>query len=249
METAANDVFLFDKYPKQFPKKYIKKRMVGENIERYFLRDNPDYLLYFEDVESFKDIPVSIQNHLNNNRKTLKGRATVKNEGRAWWRYSRPMHKEYYYLPKIWCSYRSKENAFMIDETDSYIGLTNTTVIFGTNDDYSIKYLLALLNSKLLTFRYKSIGKQTGNGVFEYFANGVGKLPISKTNKETQKKISILVDKMLELKEKEASEPNHQLKTMISRQIDSVDKAIDTAVYQLYNLTDDEIKVVEGKGE
>jgi type II restriction/modification system DNA methylase subunit YeeA len=34
---------------------------------------------------------------------------------------------------------------------------------------------------------------------------------------------------------------------MISRQIDSVDRAIDTAVYQLYNLTDDEIKVVEGE--
>jgi hypothetical protein len=34
---------------------------------------------------------------------------------------------------------------------------------------------------------------------------------------------------------------------MISRQIDGIDKAIDTAVYGLYNLTEDEIKVVEGK--
>jgi hypothetical protein len=33
---------------------------------------------------------------------------------------------------------------------------------------------------------------------------------------------------------------------MISRQIEGVDKAIDTAVYELYNLTKDEIKVVEG---
>jgi hypothetical protein len=41
-----------------------------------------------------------------------------------------------------------------------------------------LKYLLALLNSKLLTFRYRSIGKQTGGSVFEYFANGIGKLPI-----------------------------------------------------------------------
>jgi hypothetical protein len=51
---------------------------------------------------------------------------------------------------------------------------------------------------------------------------------------------------MLEFKKKEAAEPNQQLKTMISRQIESVDKAIDTAVYQLYYLTDDEIKAVEG---
>jgi len=246
METAANDVFIFKEYPKQFTKKFIKKRMIGENIERYFLKDNPDYLLYFEDIENFKDLPVSIQNHLNNNRKTLKTRATVKNEGRIWWRYSRPMHKEYYHLPKIWCSYRSKENAFILDETNDYIGLTNTTVIFGTNNNYSLKYLLALLNSKLLTFRYKSIGKQTGNGVFEYFANGIGKLPVPKANKQTQEKLSALVDKILELRKKEAAEPNQQLKTMISRQIEVVNEAIDTAVYQLYNLTDEEINVVEG---
>jgi hypothetical protein len=55
-----------------------------------------------------------------------------------------------------------------------------------------------------------------------------------------------LVDKMLELKQKEADEKNQQLKTMVSRQIEGVDKAIDTAVYELYNLTEDEIKVVEG---
>jgi transcriptional regulator of heat shock response len=54
------------------------------------------------------------------------------------------------------------------------------------------------------------------------------------------------VDKMLELKQKEAAEPNQQLKTMIARQIEGVDKAINKAVYELYNLTDDEIKVVEG---
>jgi hypothetical protein len=33
---------------------------------------------------------------------------------------------------------------------------------------------------------------------------------------------------------------------MISRQIEGIDKAIDTAVYGLYNLSEDEIKVVEG---
>jgi len=245
METATNDVFVFTTYPKMFPKRFIKKRMIGENIERYFLRDNPDFLLYFEDVENFKDLPVSIQNHLNDNKKALKGRATVKNEGRVWWRYSRPMHREYYHLPKIWCSYRSKDNAFVLDETSDYIGLTNTTVIFETNNDYSLKYLLAILNSKLFTYRYKSIAKQTGNGVFEYLPNSLGKFPIPKADKKTRDKISMLADKMLELKKKEAAEKNPQLKTMISRQIDGVDKTIDEAVYGLYGLTDDEIDMVE----
>jgi len=44
----------------------------------------------------------------------------------------------------------------------------------------------------------------------------------------------------------EAVQKNEQLKTMISRQISGIDIAIDKVVYELYNLTEDEIKVVEG---
>jgi type II restriction/modification system DNA methylase subunit YeeA len=86
--------------------------------------------------------------------------------------------------------------------------------------------------------------------VFEVETLPIPTIDLLKNNDKTKHDAIVsLVDKMLDLKKKEASEPNQQLKTMISRQIDSVDKAIDTAVYQLYNLTDDEIKVVEGKSE
>jgi type I restriction-modification system DNA methylase subunit len=178
METAANSVFSFDIYPSQFPSEFIKKRMVGENINRYYLNTSNNYILYFENIDNYEDLPISIQEHLLVNKSILENRATVKNEGRVWWRYSRPMHKDYYHLNKIWCSYRGIENRFILDESSNYIGLTNTTVIFDTNINFSLKYILTLLNSKLLNFRYKSIGKQTGSGVFEYFANGIGKLPI-----------------------------------------------------------------------
>jgi adenine-specific DNA-methyltransferase len=246
METAADNVFLFFFFSKKFPKKFVKRRITGKNIDRYFVNDEGFYVLYFEDVEKFKDLPVSIQNHLNDSKKELKNRATVKNEGRIWWRYSRPMHKEYYNLPKLYCSRRAFRNTFCYDDGFDCLGFSNMTVIFGTNSELSVKYILALLNSKLLTFRYRSIGKQTGGGSFEYFPNGVGKLPIVKANQKTQNDITSLVEKMLELKQKEAVEPNQQLKTMISRQIEGVDTAIDNAVYALYNLTEDEIKVVEG---
>jgi adenine-specific DNA-methyltransferase len=245
METAANDVFVFEGYPKQFPKKYVRKHLTGENIERYYLTDNPDYLLYVEEADGFNDLPALIQEHLKNHKKDLSNRATVKNERRVWWRYSRPMHKEYYHLPKIWCSYRSKSNAFVLDETGDYIGLTNTTVIFGTNPKYSLKYILALLNSKLLVFRYRSIGKQTGSGVFEYFANGIGKLPVPETDSKTQNEFALFVDKMLELKHREHTEQNPQAKKIISRQIDGVDAMINQSVYKLYKLNAEDIKIVE----
>ncbi|MDR0452169.1 MAG: hypothetical protein LBH15_03925, partial [Treponema sp.] len=251
METAANDVFLFREYPAQFPAEYIKKRLVGENISPYYLEDKPGYLLYFENVADFKDLPESIQNHLKANRKILQKRATVKNEGRIWWRYSRPMHKEYYRLPKIWCSYRSKSNAFVLDESNDYIGLTNTTVIFGTNQNLSLKYLTALLNSKLFRWRYRSLAKQTGGGVFEYVPNALGRFPVpafdpaNAADKTAHDNFAALVDKIMELKKREHAEPNPQLKTALSRQAGAVEKRIDEAVYKLYGLTEEEIEAVE----
>ena len=209
METAANDVFLLENNKGLQPLEneeidhkgispLVRKRLVAENISRYSLAEQPEYLLYIEDIDSFEKLPKAIQEHLEKHKKVLSNRATVRNEGRTWWRYSRPMHRELYHLPKIWCSYRSKDHAFILDETGGeYIGLTNTTVIFETNSDISIKYVLALLNSKLLSFRYKSIGKQTGSGVFEYVPNGVGKLPIPNIDMSAQQPFIELVDRML----------------------------------------------------
>jgi adenine-specific DNA-methyltransferase len=245
METAADDIFLFDSKPKEFPTKFIKERVTGKNIERYIIKPTEKYILYFEDIEEFKDLPVSIQEHLNKNKKVLRERATVKNEGRIWWRYSRPMHKEYYHFPKLYCSRRAFRNTFCYDEGFGCLGFSNMTVIFETNTTYSLKYVLALLNSRLLTFRYRSIGKQTGGGSYEYFPNGIGKLPIPEADAKTQNEFVVLVDKMIALKQREYAEQNPQMKKIISRQIDGVDNMIDKAVYGLYGLIKEDIKIIE----
>ena len=202
METAANDVFSFKAYPSGFPDKFIKNRMSGEIISRYYIARPLEYLLYFEDIENFGDLPISIQQYLLKNKEFLENRATVRNEGRVWWRYSRPMHKEYYHYDKIWCSYRAKSNVFVYDNTKNFIGLTNTTVIFGNNSNYNLKYILALLNSKVLNFRYKSIGKQTGSGVFEYFENQISKLPIPIADENQQQSLAQKAEKMIEVNKK-----------------------------------------------
>ena len=236
METAANDVFCFDEYPKKFPAKYIKKRIEGENICPYYLKANDSYILYYENVEDFKDLPKVLQDYLNENKSILKERATVKNEGRPWWRYSRPMHKEYYDKKKIWCSYRSKDNRFYLDETSDCIGLTNTTVIFDTNEEYDIRYILGIVNSKLMNYRFKTLAKQTGSGVFEYFPNSVGRMPIAKASPDEQKSIVELVDKMIMLT-KDGAFDERAYKKLLSD--------INDEVYKVYGLSDKEIAEIE----
>ena len=232
METAANEVYCFDIYPKQFDAQFVKKRMSGEIIEKYINRPAQNFLLYFEKIKSYENLPNNIKTYLNTYKTKLENRATVKNEARAWWRYSRPMHKEYYDNAKIWCSYRAKDNIFCLDESSDFIGLTNTTVIFATNKEVNIKYVLALLNSKTLNFRYKSIGKQTGSGVFEYFESQVSKLPIPVISIEEQEPFILKIDAILQAKLK-------------GKDTSVFESEIDNMVYKLYGLTDVEIQTID----
>lgn len=232
METAANEVFCFDIYPTQFDSIFVRKRMTGEIIEKFNHKSASEFLIYFEDVKEYEILPDNIKLHLEAHKSKLEARATVKNEGRAWWRYSRPMHKEYYKYAKIWCSYRAKENIFCLDESSDFIGLTNTTAIFATNPKISIKYLLSLLNSKTLNFRYKSIGKQTGSGIYEYFENQISKFPIPFISKARQKPFISKIDAILKAKE-------------IGASTDVFEREIDHMVYKLYGLTYDEVKTID----
>lgn len=200
METAANPVYTFDKFPSQFDGQFIKKRANNEIVQSYLLNEEKEYLLYFEDIEEFNDLPIEIQNYLTlkDNKEKLENRAEIiRNSSAKWWKYTFPLHKELYHLNKIFSPYRAKNNRFALDESSEFIGLTDTTIIFDTNPEISLKYLLALLNSKVLTVRYKSIGKPTGGGLHEYFENQITKLPIPEIPLHEQEPFIKIVDEIL----------------------------------------------------
>jgi hypothetical protein len=235
MQTGANDVFIFKDKPSNFQPEFFKKHILGKNINKYYLSSQPAYILYVEDTNSLEELPQTIRDYLAEHRKKLAARAQiVRTPGSKWWKYTFSMHRDLYHLPKIWCSYRNKYNVFALDETSDYIGLTNTTVIFDSNPTLSLKYLLALLNSKLLSFRYKTIGKQTGGGIFEYFPNAVGRLPIPDIAMKQQEAFIELVDRIQYLK----------IADSIS-DTSAIEADIDKLVYELYGLTGEEIKIVE----
>ena len=101
-----------------------------------------------------------------------------------------------------------------------------------------------MLNSKVLTFRYRSIGKKTGNNSYEYFSIGISKLPIPEISLEEQKPFIELADKMLELKRCLIDKKNSSRDKVI-REANYMDKQINQLVYELYNLTDEEIEIIE----
>lgn len=248
METAANEIFSNEGINENiFPKEYIKKRLSGKAIRKFNIdTKKAENILYYEEVNDFNDLPNIIKEYLFLNKSDLEKRATVKNEGRPWWKFSRPMHKDYYHLEKIWTSYRGSNNCFAYDDEGEYIGLTNTTVIFDTNPKVvSLKYILSLLNSKVLNFRYKSIGKQTGNGIFEFFENGISKLPIPVISMNSQIKFITLIDFILLAKKDLYPINPYVSNSLISTQIEEI---LDAMVLELYfeeELSTKKVNIIE----
>jgi len=162
-----------------------------------------------------------------------------------------PRDPAIFYAPKKLVIRQTGDSLIATHIEDGIICRNNLHIVIN-NSELNLLALLALINSKLLNFIYEIMNPEKGEALAEVKKTHVEQLPVpfldmsKKADKAKHDQLVSLVDQMLELKQKEATEPNQQLKTMIARQIDGVDKAIDTAVYALYNLTEDEIKVVEG---
>ena len=135
-------------------------------------------------------------------------------------------------------------------DNNRFLSLKNVHNLRITNQHLSYKYLLGLLNSKLMTYWYQCLIPEKGRVFAEVKVVNVKKLPIrpidfSKPDEVKQHdKMVSLVEEMLELHKKISKIKNPEEKTRIQRQIDATDDRIDKLVYELYGLSEEEIKIV-----
>lgn len=99
---------------------------------------------------------------------------------------------------------------------------------------FKTKYVLALFNSSLFKFYYQKTNSKSGNIFPQVRISSIESLPIKLANDKAQVKIEKIVDKILKIKE-ENNEAN------ISAEVTEIDKL----VYRIYDLTDEEIEMIE----
>ncbi|MEW5959630.1 MAG: N-6 DNA methylase [Chloroflexota bacterium] len=121
------------------------------------------------------------------------------------------------------------------------------------NSPISPKYILGLLNSSLLFWYLKSISNRFRGGWITCTKQYVGKLPIrtidftDPADRARHDQLAALVERMLDLQRQAAAAGVPQTKTMLHRQIAALDGQIDRRVYELYGLSEEEIKIVEDR--
>ncbi len=126
--------------------------------------------------------------------------------------------------------------------------------ILVNENDYSINYLLGILNSKLLSWYFLRISNIAQRDDFpKIVLKETRSLPVcsidftKQADKIKHDRMAQLVEQMLTLhKQLHEAKTGHE-QTLLQRRIDATDKQIDKLVYELYGLTEDEIKIVEGR--
>ena len=96
-----------------------------------------------------------------------------------------------------------------------------------------MKCLTGLLNSKLIAFWLRNKGKMQGEN-YQIDKEPLMSIPLPIVNEAGQKPITIIVEKIISLKT-----------ANLSADTSALESEIDRLVYQLYGLTEEEIKIIE----
>ena len=193
--------------------------------------------------------------YLNRHKELLEHREKGKFKDAEWYRFGRTQNLGIWEQPKLMIPYMIKRLAAYLDLDDSYYFINVTTGGYGitAKETYSLEYLCGLINSRLLDFCFKYIATTFHGGYFAANKQYIEQLPIRPINlfdsadKAQHHQIVSFVDQMLELNKKLAESKMPQATEMLKRQIDATDRQIDDLVYKLYDVTDEEIKIVESE--
>ncbi|KLI56217.1 methyltransferase [Brachyspira hyodysenteriae] len=240
----------------------LKKFLVGKDIKRYanIIPDkwilfpyklNGDSVVLYTENEIKSQFPKAWE-YLKENKKELEIREHGKFKN-TWWQYSRPQNLTEFECKKISIPYMSDKPQATWDNDCLYHNTKIHSISFKEDVKYNPYYILALINSKLFNFYISATGTVFRGWFLVFSPNFINPFPIkeldldNKQDKEIHDKLVNLVDNIIDLNKKLSSEKNPNTIEMLNTRIQAVDKAIDKIVYSLYNLTDEEIRVIESE--
>jgi len=265
IKTGLNKAFIIDNATRrmlikedQKSKEIIHPFIVGDDIRKYHINFRERYLIFTRRGININLYP-AIKNYLHQFKNELTPKPnnwkgdfwSGRKAGNYQW-YEIQDAVEYYLdfeKPKIVYPDIAKESRFAFDFGGLFIA--NTIYFIPCNDFY----LLGLLNSKLIYSYFKRIAAVLGDadkgGRLRWFDQDVRKIPIrvlnlSNKNDENYYNSTItLVKRIIDLNQHLHSVESTSEREIYQRQINATDRQIENLVYELYGLTDEEIKIVE----
>ncbi len=224
----------------------IKPILRGKDIKRYSYEWAGEWVInthngYTSNLK-FKIPPIDIEkypalkSHLDSHWNTI---ATRSDQGDTPYHLRNCAYLEDFEKEKIVYGEIVQEPRFILDNGECELGYFYAEATSFILTGEHLRYLLGMLHSKLITFAFKTFyaGGGLGESGYRYKKAFIERLPIPKITEKNQKlarKITDGAKAILALKEKDPKANTQKL-----------EKEIDALVYRLYNLTDEEIKIIE----
>lgn len=229
---------------------FIKPLLKGKEIKKYYNRKSDLYLLFIDwhfplqnENRSFEDNEMELiksYGYLHNHLLKFKNELASRNKAETGIRY------EWYALQRCAASYYQNFDkikivwpltaanwGFAIDKEKHYLSSGGFMLI---STSLAINYLLGILNSNLMKYVFSRIGVMTAGGAYTLKKATIDEFPIKEISSENQQPFIEKVDQILTLKQANPSADTSAL-----------EREIDVMVYELYGLSEEEIKVVEGE--
>jgi hypothetical protein len=280
LQTSADDVFIMDLVEdkgatlllrsKVFASDFIFEKGIvfplvsGTDVKRYFPLPVRQYIIFPYKIYGnsarlieFKDLSncyPRAASYLVNNKKRLEERENGKMKGSRWYGYVYLKNMCKQAIVKI-CVPRLVTKLFASYDSDGIYFLDNVDVggikLTGSFEKHGFKYILGLINSKLLGWYFPYISAPFRGGWISANRQFISQLPIRVINfsenldRVRHDRMVQFVEQILSLHNQLAAAKTGHEKTALQRQIDATDRQIDQLVYELYGLTDEEIRFVE----
>ncbi|EFN2800380.1 class I SAM-dependent DNA methyltransferase [Campylobacter coli] len=212
----------------------LKPIFESDNIQKYFVkRYNYFWVIYTN--SSFKN-PNSMDDYPNLKKHLDKFQNVITSDNKPYGLHRARDEKFFTGSPRIVALRKCVgEPKFSYVDFDCYVSATFYVI---KTQRINVKYLTAILNSKLVAFWLKHKGKMQGNN-YQIDKEPLLNIPIVDTNSKNKKladELINLVDEILKAKEQNKNANTQELENKIN-----------SLVYKLYNLTEDEIKIIENK--
>lgn len=269
VQSGADRLLTFDESAaraKELEPEILINVVRGRDVRRYVVETDLKHLLFPYKIADSRFVILNdnelamfpgAEQQLIENRKSLEKRVWFgKNAKELSGRWYGMMYLDSYRafsMPHILTPSLSNKSNFAIGTGDLFVTGTAgvTSVIPKSGIPESIHYLLGVLNSRLLSFYATRHSPVFSGGYYKFSAPYLKKLPIrtidfaNPADVARHDQLVGLVERMLALHERLAAARTSHDKTPIQRQLEATDRQIDRLVYELYELTDDEIRIVE----
>ncbi|EAH7282900.1 class I SAM-dependent DNA methyltransferase [Campylobacter coli] len=221
----------------EYEKKYLKPLYEVEHFGKYYFnKNNSKQLIYTTKNNSKKENIPTIIKHLQKFRSIMDNRRENLNKRLDFYHLHWARDERFFESgEKIVSVRKCIEPIFSYLNNEAYVMLSLNVI---KTQRINVKYLTGLLNSKLVAFWLKHKGKMQGNN-YQIDKEPLLNIPIVDTNSKNKKladELINLVDEILKVKEQDKNANTQELENKIN-----------SLTYKLYNLTEEEIKNIEGK--